>query len=377
MDTYSDKSTAHNSPTARYRRDLESGLISPDPAQGEAVRRLQAIHDGLRQRPGTTKNGFIGQLLARNRPRWPAVAGAYIWGRVGRGKTYLVDTFFDCLPFEHKTRVHFHTFMRRTHQALNRLEREVDPLKLVARDWAAQYRVICLDEFHVGDITDAMLLANLLDALINDGVTLIATSNEAPQNLYRDGLQRERFLPAIALLEQRLDVFELAGEHDYRLRALSQAPVYYRTGEGDSDWELTRMFAAIAPNEAIEGGHIEVDGRVIPVHSLADGIAWFDFDVLCRGARATGDYIEIARTHHTLIISDLPVLGNDDNDATRRLINLVDELYDRNVNLIISAAAEPEGLYEGRRLAQPFLRTISRLREMRSHEYLAREHVSD
>ena len=363
-------------PLQRYQRDIGEGIITADAAQAAAVDRLQQIYEGLCAQPRQNQSNWLSRLMGRRQSLWPSVPGAYIWGPVGRGKTYLVDTFYQCLQFPHKTRVHFHTFMRSTHQELNALEDEVNPLNVIAAEWARQYRVICLDEFHVSDITDAMLLANLLRALLSDGVTIIATSNEAPADLYRDGLQRERFIPAIKLLEKELDVFELAGEHDYRLRALEQAPVYYRCGAGECDGDLERSFSAIAGNLPAESGLI-VESREIETRRHAEGIAWFDFDVLCRGPRATADYIEIARTHHTLLVSDIPVFGTDENDAARRFIHLVDEVYDRNVNLVVSAAEEPEALYRGKRLAQPFLRTASRLREMRSHEYLAREHKSD
>lgn len=237
--------------------------------------------------------------------------------------------------------------------------------------------MLCLDEFHVSDITDAMLLAGLLEALFEAGVTLIATSNEAPGELYAGGLQRERFLPAIALIESHLEVLELAGELDYRLRALEQAPVYYVAAAAGADAELAQRFDAVAASAGRAGAVLEVEGRDIPTVRLADGVAWFSFDVLCGGPRATADYIEIARCHHTVFLSDIPRLGRDDGDAARRFINLIDEIYDRNVNLVVSAADEPEALYTGERLAKPFLRTASRLREMRSHDYLARPHLGN
>lgn len=365
------------SPQNRYRADLDTGVLTPDSAQEGAVQCIERMFQELTASHTRARSGLVDRVLNRPVRQWEPVRGVYLWGSVGRGKTYLVDTFFECLEFAEKKRIHFHSFMRRTHDALKGLKQEADPLKLIAARWAEEQRVLCLDEFHVGDITDAMLLATLLEALFEQGVTLVATSNEQPDDLYADGLQRERFLPAIELIKQHLDVFELAGGVDYRLRALEQAPVYYRCAAGEVDVQLDKSFVAIAPELGVAGAHLDVEGRAIPTVRLADGVAWFTFEVLCGGPRSTIDYIEIARCHHTVILSDVPRLGPDHNDATRRFINLVDEVYDRDVNLIISAAAEPEDLHYGSRLAKPFLRTVSRLREMRSHDYLARPHITD
>ena len=365
------------SPQSRYLTDLDTGVITPDSAQEGAVACIDRMFQALTASHMRTRSGLVDRVLNRQVKQWEPVRGVYLWGSVGRGKTYLVDTFFDCLEFAEKKRIHFHSFMRHTHDALKGLKQEADPLKLIAAQWAEEQRVLCLDEFHVGDITDAMLLATLLEALFEQGVTLVATSNEQPDDLYTGGLQRERFLPAIELIKQHLEVFELAGELDYRLRALEQAPVYYRCAAGQVNEQLDQSFVAIAPELGVAGAHLEVEGRAIPTVRLADGIAWFTFEVLCGGPRSTIDYIEIARCHHTVILSDVPRLGPDDGDGARRFINLVDEVYDRHVNLIVSAAAEPEDLYHGSRLAKPFLRTVSRLREMRSHDYLAQPHISD
>jgi cell division protein ZapE len=367
-------SSVARTPLARYQADLSAGRITHDAAQSAAVGHMQRIFQELTA--PADGGGLMERLFGRRRPLWSGVRGLYLWGRVGRGKTYIVDTFFDCLPFATKQRIHFHNFMRQTHAELRSLKQEADPLKIVAERWAAKQRVLCLDEFHVGDITDAMLLANLLESLLGHGVTLIATSNEAPDELYAGGLQRERFLPAIAMIKRSLEVFELAGETDYRLRALEQAPVFYCCAPGACDADLARSFEAMTSGATADSSPLEVEGRSIATVRHADGVAWFRFDALCGGPRSAIDYIEIARCHHTVILADVPRLGIDDNDAARRLINLIDELYDRNVNLIMSAAAEPEALYHGGKLAKPFLRTASRLREMRSHDYLARPHMS-
>lgn len=369
-------SSLARTPLARYRADLDAGRITHDAAQAAAVAHIERIFQQLTTPAAERSGGLMDRLFGRRKPLWSGVRGLYLWGRVGRGKTYIVDTFYDCLPFETKQRIHFHNFMRHTHAELRNFKQEADPLKRVAERWAARQRVLCLDEFHVGDITDAMLLANLLEALLGHGVTLIATSNEAPDELYTGGLQRERFLPAIAMIKHSLEVFELAGETDYRLRALEQAPVFYCCAPGACEAELARSFELLTSGEAADFSDLEVEGRSIATVRHADGVAWFQFQALCGGPRSALDYIEIARCHHTVILADVPCLGVDDNDAARRLINLIDELYDRNVNLIMSAAAEPEALYHGGKLAKPFLRTASRLREMRSHDYLAKPHMS-
>ncbi len=363
-------------PLARYQADLDASRITHDAAQAAAVSHVERIFQELNAPATSSGGGFMDRMFGRRKSLWSGVRGLYLWGRVGRGKTYIVDTFFDCLPFETKQRIHFHSFMRQTHAELRQLKQVADPLKIVAERWAARQRVLCLDEFHVGDITDAMLLANLLEAMLGHGVTLIATSNEAPDELYTGGLQRDRFLPAIAMIKRSLEVFELVGETDYRLRALEQAPVFYCCGPGACDVELARSFEIITSGVAADFSPLNVEGRSISTVRHADGVAWFRFEALCGGPRSALDYIEIARCHHTVILADVPSLGADDNDAARRLINLIDELYDRNVNLIMSAAAEPEALYHGGKLAKPFLRTASRLREMRSHDYLARPHMS-
>jgi cell division protein ZapE len=365
------------SPQARYLNDVAASILTPDAAQAHAIDQVERLYQDLVASEVSHPTSFLGKILnVRNRRAVP-VRGLYLWGRVGRGKTYIVDTFFDCLATDQKLRIHFHSFIRKIHSELKRLSNESDPLAVIGRRWAKEIRLLCLDEFHVGDITDAMILGNLLRALFDNGVTLVATSNEAPKDLYREGLQRDRFLPAIALLENHLEVVELAGDLDYRLRALEQAEVYYTPHTQAVDETLTTRFIDIAPEPGIIGAWIEIDGRTIETRRHADGVVWFDFDTLCGGPRATGDYIEIALCHHTIILSNVPVMDNDTSDAARRFINLIDELYDRNINLLVSAAAHAEGLYTGRRLVQPFKRTVSRLREMQSHDYLARPHLCD
>lgn len=365
------------SPRQRYERDLRADLLVPDRAQSVAIDHTERLFHDLAGARSRKSPGLVEKVLRFNRSKPKTVRGIYLWGRVGRGKTYIVDTFFDCLDTSRKLRIHFHSFMRKVHHDLKKLPGESDPLTIVARRWAEDVDLLVLDEFHVGDITDAMILANLLRALFDNGVCLVTTSNEAPSNLYREGLQRQRFLPAIDLLEKHLEIVELAGDLDYRLRALEQADIYYTPHNDEVVKNLLERFTAIAPSHGESGGSIEIEGREIPTIRRADGVVWFEFAALCDGARSTGDYIEIALCHHTIVLSDVPVMDKDSSDAARRFINLIDELYDRNVKLILSAAAAVEELYTGSRLVFPFKRTVSRVREMQSHDYLARPHLCD
>jgi cell division protein ZapE len=265
--------------------------------------------------------------------------------------------------------------MHDVHTELQGLQQQESPLEQVAEHIARDTRVLCFDELFVSDIADAMILGGLFAALFERGVTLVATSNVAPSDLYKDGLQRQRFLPTIALLEQNLEILPVAGEVDYRLRRLAQAGTYLPSGSPDTQARLKELFRELAQGEAAtEGGTIEIEGRRIPVIQEGDTIVWFDFMALCAGPRSQEDYIEIARSYQSVIVSDVPRLDAQHEDEARRFIALVDELYDRNVNLIVAAAATPTELYQGERLRFPFERTASRLIEMQSREYLGREH---
>lgn len=308
------------------------------------------------------------------RPDAAPVRGLYLWGGVGRGKTYLMDAFYESLPFERKMRVHFHRFMRHVHAELKALGGTKNPLHSVAERLAVRTRVICFDEFFVADIADAMILGGLFECLFARQVTLVATSNIAPDDLYKDGLQRQRFLPAIDLINQHTRVVHLDGDRDYRLRLLQQAELYHFPLDASADTVLAANFASLAPEPGIEGQMIEVVGRAIPSRCCADDVVWFEFDALCDGPRSQNDYIELAMVYHAVLISNVPLLTARKEDQARRFISLVDEFYDRNVKLVISAAADIEALYQGRRLQFEFARTVSRLREMQSHDYLARQH---
>lgn len=347
-----------------------------DPAQAVAVEHLQRLHDELVAAAAASPAGWWRRLLGKHEMR--TVRGLYLWGGVGRGKTMLVDMFCATLPLPHKRRVHFHHFMRQTHAALRELPEQSDPLATIAAGLAASCRVLCLDEFHVSDIADAMILGRLLDGLFAAGVTLIATSNEAPNQLYRGGLQRARFLPAIRSIERHMAVIELASPIDYRLRALERAEIYHTPLDPAAHDSLLESFAELAPRDQTPVTEpLVVEGRPLQVVLRAEGVIWFEFDELCGGPRATADYIEIARSFQTVLVSNIRRFTETDDDAARRFINLIDEFYDRNVKLICSAAAPAPELYDGRRLAQAFQRATSRLIEMQSHDYLAQPHLSD
>lgn len=364
-------------PLERYRADLLKPGFSHDAAQEMAVQHLQQLFDQLvAAESAVVSASFFSSLLGglRKEKKIEPIRGLYFWGGVGRGKTYLMDTFYDTLPFERKMRAHFHRFMQRVHRELKLLAGQKNPLQIIARKLAEEARVICFDEFFVSDIADAMILGGLFEALFGHGVSLVATSNIEPDGLYRDGLQRARFLPAIALLKRHTLVLNVDGGTDYRLRALEKAELYHFPLDTEADISLRRSFDALAPAPGLADQVLEVEGRPIAVRCLADDVAWFDFEALCDGPRSQNDYIELARQYHAVLISDVPQFDINRDDQARRFINLVDEFYDRNVKLVLAAAVPLDELYCGPRLRFEFERTKSRLLEMQSHEYLAREH---
>ena len=359
------------SPSQRYAEGVARGDWLDDPAQHGALHALDRIHDGLLAAPPT--RGLLGRLFASEGPP-PPVRGLYLWGGVGRGKTFLIDLFFAGLPIREKRRTHFHRFMREVHERLRAHAGERDPLAAIAREWRKSLRVLVLDEFFVSDIGDAMLLARLLDRLFAEGVVLVTSSNAAPRDLYKDGLQRARFLPAIDLVERGCEVVELVSDTDYRLRALTRSPVYRAPLDAGSDDWLRQRWRELGGDEGHMDAGIEIDGRRIPVRARAKGLCWFDFAALCEGPRGTGDYIEVASEFHTVLLGGIPRFDASRDDAARRFVNLIDELYDRHVNLVCTADAAPMALYAGERLLGAFERTASRLVEMQSTDYLAHEH---
>lgn len=368
-------------PIERYQRDLARPDFYPDPAQAEAVQHLQRLYERLLLALEREQSeSWWQRLLRRRKPSITPVQGLYFWGGVGRGKTYLMDNFFESLPFEQKMRVHFHRFMRRVHSELKLLGGQRNPLTLVADTISREARVICFDEFFVSDIADAMILGTLMDELFKRGVTLVATSNIAPDGLYKDGLQRARFLPAIALLKQYTQVVNIDGGVDYRLRALEQVELYHSPLDAAADLSLMESFKSLMPSSVDNSGEfqsgveVDIEGRKIMARHLAEDVIWFDFVDLCDGPRSQNDYIELAREYHSVLISNVPGLGRNNDDQARRFVNLVDEFYDRHVKLVISAARPLAKLYDEGRLNFEFQRTVSRLLEMQSREYLAKPH---
>jgi cell division protein ZapE len=361
-------------PRAQYRRRIERGEIAADPAQAQAMEALERLYRDL-ARAAPPRRGLRRRLAALVRRAGAApVRGLYLWGGVGRGKTFMMDLFYGALPFPDKRRQHFHRFMAEVHERLKRHRDVENPLELVAEEIAAETRIICFDEFVVTDIADAMILGNLFAALFARGVTLAATSNIAPEHLYRDGLQRQRFLPTIALLRERTEVLHVGGSTDYRLRALERADVYQAPNGPAADERLAEFFDAIAPDEGDHGGRLELLDRRIDYLKAADGVIWFDFAQICDGPRSQDDYIELSRLYQTVLVSNVPRFDAARENQARRFIALVDEFYDRRVKLILSAAAPVDELYRGEKLEHDFLRTQSRLQEMQTHDYLATAH---
>ncbi len=367
-------------PIQCYEVDLKQDGFIEDPAQRQAVEHIQRLFEDLvkPKKIINKESGFFSKIFRKQDQNIEkTIRGLYFWGGVGRGKTYIVDTFYNCLPFPNKTRIHFHSFMHGIHQELKTLKNTQNPLTVVAERYANQFRVICFDEFHVSDITDAMLLGTLFKELFDRNVTLVATSNEHPDDLYYGGLQRERFLPAIELIKVHTEIVNVDNGVDYRFRVLEKAEIYHSPLDKEAEKSLSASFSSLAPEEKIVNEAIEIEGRNINTIRHAVGIVWFDFSEICDGPRGAADYIEIARVFHTVLISNVPAMDSGRDDHTKRFMTLIDEFYDRNVKLIISAEAEPEKLYSGSRLAKGFKRTISRLQEMGTKEYLSRQHISE
>jgi cell division protein ZapE len=357
-----------------YHDSLQRHGYLPDAAQLHAVDRLDDLRGRLR-RSGTPPDGLLA-AFARRLKRSPPddyVRGLYLWGGVGRGKTFLMDLFHANLGVPAR-REHFHRFMKDVHGRL-RIHRDTeDPLAKIAADIAGEVRVLCLDELFVSDIADAMLLSGLFTGLVAGGVTLVFTSNAAPQELYRNGLQRARFLPAIALIEHRTEVLNVDAGQDYRLRQLEKAPLYLDSTAPGADAALCERFAAIAGDPGIPGGEVVIEERPIAVRARTGDVIWFEFAAVCDGPRSQADYVEIARDYHSVLVSNVPQFDATLENQARRFIALVDEFYDRSVKLVLSAAVPLEHLYRGERLAFEFDRTRSRLAEMQTHAYLTRPH---
>jgi len=384
-------------PKQQYEAKLAQGDFQIDTAQAEVIERLDDLYARLQARALQARGwqgvgAWIARLRGGGAPK--RVTGLYIWGGVGRGKTMLMDLFFEALSGRHTQalndasshpdspvqvralRMHFHRFMRRVHKDLATHGGTADPLLAVADGFAAETEVLCFDEFFVSDIGDAMILGELMTALFERGVTLVATSNVEPSKLYENGLQRRRFLPAIDQLYANVDVLHVADGVDFRLRALQQAEIYHYPLDDAAEAGLQRSLQALAPHPPETNVSLQVENREIHARYVADDVAWFDFAALCEGPRSQNDYIELAMEYHAVLLSDVPVLTTKKEDAARRFISLVDEFYDHGVKLIISAAAPIMELYQGERLRFEFERTASRLLEMQSHDYLAASHIA-
>ena len=346
-----------------YEQVLAERGYASDPSQLAAVARLQQTFDewvNFRER----RSSRLKRLV--NRPGVPR--GVYLWGGVGRGKSFLMDSFFTVVPIVRKTRVHFHEFMRGVHRQLDEQKDVEDPLKIVAAKIARKYRLICFDEFHVSDIADAMILYNLMSALFDNGVSFVLTSNSAPDDLCPDGLHRDRMLPAIALLREKLDVLNVDAGTDYRKRIMAQVDVYHTPLGATADNALQQTFSSIAETPD-QDPRITIESRELKALRRAGGAIWFDFATLCGGPRSQNDYLEIASRFHTVVLSSVPQMNADMASEARRFTWLIDILYDHRIKLVMSAEVAPDLLYTEGRMANEFHRTVSRLLEMQSREY--------
>ena len=369
-------------PTSRYQHALDAGTHQPDDVQREAVNRLEIIYQELtRTRPVTAQPGGlmakVGKLLGKREEKAVTpVRGLYMWGGVGRGKTWLMDMFYQSLPGERKQRLHFHRFMLRVHEELTALQGQSDPLDIIAERFKAQTDVLCFDEFFVADITDAMLLGGLMKALFARGITLVATSNIPPDELYRNGLQRTRFLPAIDAIKHYCDVMNVDAGVDYRLRTLTQAHLWLSPLNAETTTQMEKLWQALAGSARENQPALEINHRALPTLGVENQTLAVSFQTLCVDARSQHDYIALSRLFHTVMLFDVPVMTPLMESEARRFIALVDEFYERHVKLVVSAQAPLHEIYKGERLKFEFQRCLSRLQEMQSEEYLTREHLA-
>lgn len=358
-------------PADKYAQALSLGEFVADDAQAMAVGLLDEVWHSLMQRYQAAQGGL--RFFKRNRPP----KGVYMWGGVGRGKTWLMDMFYESIPFRRKMRLHFHHFMQRVHQKLNELKGQPDPLQKVADSIYADAVVICFDEFFVSHVSDAMILGDLFTLLFDKGVTLVATSNIEPNGLYKNGIHRDRFLPAINALTAHTQVLNIDIGIDYRLRVLQQADLFHTPLSDDARNWMAKRFAALTKNQHIEYGPIHINEREVIIEARTENVLWCDFRALCMQPRSAVDFIEIANNYSTVLVSGVPSLDDNLKDPTRRFIYLVDEFYDRRVKLIVTANEPILTLYSGQKLAFEIERTRSRLLEMQSEDYLQMVHRLD
>lgn len=361
-------------PLESYQDALANSSFKADPAQKHAVELTNALYLQLisANKQQAKPKKFLSGLFTK-KPKY--IKGLYFWGGTGRGKTYLIDCFYECLPFKEKHRIHFHHFMLDIHEQLRTLPKSPNPLNIVGKRFAEQYQLLCLDEFHIHDIADAMLMVGLMKILVDHGVTIVASSNISIHDLYKNGLQRERFLSVIALLEEVTIEFNLGDDIDYRFNTLEKSETYFIGLNDDTHKALNECFENIVPITPKHNRQININGRALDYVALADDNIWFDFSVICETARSAYDYIEIAKIYTTVVISNIPIMDEYYDSAAKRFIHLIDALYDSHVKLICSAEIEASQLYVARRLAFAFERTVSRLTEMQTNNYLALPHI--
>ena len=375
FDLYENKPLVTNGPlVTAYLESIESGELGHDPAQQLVMQELQIIYDKVvhQETKLAPKKSFLSFFTDRTKKQNPdPVKGLYLHGGVGRGKTHLVDFFFERLPIEKKMRLHFHRFMQIVHEELAKLDSVSDPLKQVAKIFTNKAQVLCFDEFHVIDITDAMILGRLLEHLFADGLVLVTTSNFHPDDLYKNGLQRDRFIPAINLLKEHTKLVEMGGNYDYRSEAFKELGIYYFVSDENSNERLDHHFKQLSGVELYEGREeVIINKRLIPAKKFTSDVIWFEFDDLCNTPRSTEDFIQIASFFKTVLISNIPLMDSSLDDAARRFINMIDTFYDMHINIVVSAAAQPEKIYSGKKLKFEFDRAISRINEMQTTKYI-------
>jgi len=371
-----------SSPLARYEQALSQGDFKPDDVQRDAITRLNAVQQALIARqpdaPVSGKGlfGRLSRLMGKEKSETQTpVRGLYMWGGVGRGKTWVMDLFFQSIPGNRKLRLHFHRFMLRVHEELTQLQGQSDPLLTIADRFKAETDILCFDEFFVSDITDAMLLGTLMEALFARGITLVATSNIPPDDLYRNGLQRARFLPAIEQIKQHCDVMNVDAGIDYRLRTLTSAHLWNAPLNEATHTEMERMFKALAGSARDDAPVLEINHRQMPTLGVSEGVLAIDFLTLCGEGRSQHDYIELSRRFHSVLLYDVPVMIYKTEDQARRFLALVDEFYERHVKLVVAAETSLFEIYQGTRLKFEYQRCLSRLQEMQSEEYLRLPHL--